>query len=38
LLAADQVIHAILLEAGKLELAGTLVGVQIDRLPALRWL
>jgi hypothetical protein len=31
LLAADQVTDAILIEAGELELAGTLIGVQIGR-------
>jgi hypothetical protein len=36
LLAADQVVHAILLEAGELELAGALLGVQIDWFPAIR--
>jgi hypothetical protein len=31
LLAADQIVDAILLEAGELELVGTLFGVQIGR-------
>jgi len=31
LLAADEIVHAILVEAGKLELASTLFGIDIGR-------